>query len=125
MAAHHQLLYHIVFSTKERRPLLQNDQLREQLWAYMAGVAKNLGGFAIRIGGYYDHAHLLVRIPAKVAVSDFVGKLKANTSEHINEIGRAYGGQAEEVTTHGLTQSMCCLLHPESRSSFRAIYQGR
>ncbi|MEZ6043141.1 MAG: IS200/IS605 family transposase [Planctomycetaceae bacterium] len=85
MAAHQQLLYHVVFSTKERRPLLQDDQFREGVWAYMAGVARNLDGFAIRIGGYYDHAHLLVRIPAKVAVSDFVGKLKANTSKHINE----------------------------------------
>ena len=85
MAAHQQLLYHVVFSTKERRPLLQNDQFREGVWAYMAGVAKNLDGFAVRIGGYYDHAHVLVRIPAKVAVSDFVGKLKANTSKHINE----------------------------------------
>lgn len=85
MAAHQQLLYHVVFSTKERRPLLQNDRFREEVWAYMAGIAKNLGGFAIRIGGYHDHAHLLVRIPAKTAVSDFVGKLKANTSKHINE----------------------------------------
>jgi len=85
MAAHQQLLYHIVFSTKERRPLLQDDQFRENVWAYMAGVVRNLEGFAIRIGGYHDHAHLLVRIPAKVAVSDFVGKLKANTSKHINE----------------------------------------
>ncbi|MGY8769970.1 MAG: IS200/IS605 family transposase [Pirellulales bacterium] len=85
MASHQQLLYHIVFSTKERRPLLQNDQFREQVWAYMAGIASNLEGFAIRIGGYHDHAHLLVRIPAKTAVSDFVGKLKSNTSKHINE----------------------------------------
>lgn len=85
MAAHQQLLYHIVFSTKERRPLLQDDQFRNGVWKYMAGVARNLDGFAIRIGGYYDHAHLLVRIPAKLAVSDFVGKLKANTSKHINE----------------------------------------
>ena len=89
MAAHQQLLYHVVFSTKERRPLLQNDRFREGVWAYMAGIARNLGGFAIRIGGYYDHAHLLVRIPAKTALSDFVGKLKANTSRHINERGIA------------------------------------
>lgn len=85
MAARQQLLYHIVFSTKERRPLLQDDRFRNGVWAYMAGVARNLDGFAIRIGGYHDHAHLLVRIPAKLAVSDFVGKLKANTSKHINE----------------------------------------
>lgn len=85
MAAHQQLIYHIVFSTKERRPLLQDDRFREGVWAYMAGIARNLGGIAIQIGGYHDHAHLLVRIPAKIAVSDFVGKLKANTSKHINE----------------------------------------
>ena len=85
MAAHQQLLYHIVFSTKERRPLLQNDQFREDVCAYMAGIARNLDGFAIRIGGYHDHVHLLVRIPTRIAVSDFVGKLKSNTSKHINE----------------------------------------
>ena len=85
MAAHQQLLYHIVFSTKDRRELLKDHEFRESVWAYMAGVAKKLEGFAIRVGGYYDHAHLLVRIPAKIAVSDFVGKVKANTSKHINE----------------------------------------
>jgi REP element-mobilizing transposase RayT len=85
MAAHQQLLCHIVFSVKDRRPLLQDDELREATWAYMAGIAKNLYGFALKIGGFYDHAHLLVRIPAKIAVADFVGRLKANTSKHINE----------------------------------------
>ena len=85
MAAHRHLLYHIVFSTKERRPLLQEDGFREEVWAYMAGVCKNLGGFANCIGGYFDHAHLLVHVPAKVAVAEFVGKVKANTSKHIND----------------------------------------
>ena len=85
MAAHIQLLYHLVFSTKERKPLLRNDELRETVWDYMAGVAHNLQGNALRIGGYYDHAHVLVRIPAKQAVSDFVRQLKCNTSKYINE----------------------------------------
>ena len=85
MSSHQQLLYHIVFSVKDRRPLLQDDALRDHVWAYMAGVVKNLGGFAIKIGGYYDHAHLFVRIPAKIAVSEFIGGVKSNTSKHINE----------------------------------------
>lgn len=84
MAAHQQLLYHIVFSTKNRKPLLQQDDFRQSTWQYMAGIVKNLEGFALNIGGYHDHAHLLVRIPAKMAVSDFIGKVKANTSKHIN-----------------------------------------
>jgi REP element-mobilizing transposase RayT len=85
MASHQQLLYHLVFSTKERTPLLRNDGIRESVWNYMAGVAHNLQGHALRIGGYYDHAHVLVRIPAKQAVADFVGQLKCNTSKYINE----------------------------------------
>ena len=84
MSTHQQLLYHVVFSTKNRQRGL-TDGFREEVFAYMAGTAKELEGFALKIGGYYDHAHLLVRIPAKVAVSTFVGQLKANTSKHINE----------------------------------------
>ena len=37
------------------------------------------------MSGFYDHAHLLVRIPAKIAVSEFVGQLKASTSKHISD----------------------------------------
>ena len=85
MASHQQLLYHIVFSTKERRLLLREDDFRDSAWRYMAGIASNLQGHALRIGGFYDHAHLLLRIPAKIAVADFVRQIKANTSKHINE----------------------------------------
>ncbi|WDQ15301.1 IS200/IS605 family transposase [Rhodopirellula sp. P2] len=89
MSTHQQLLYHIVFSTKRRKRLL-NDSIREDVFSYIAGVCKRLDGFPLEVGGYYDHAHLLVRIPARVAVSDFVGKIKSNTSKHLNE-GKALG----------------------------------
>ena len=84
MSTHQQLLYHIVFSTKNRQRWL-TDGFREDVFKYMTGIAKNQGGFAIRVGGFYDHVHLLVRIPAKLSVSDFVGTLKSNTSKHIND----------------------------------------
>jgi REP element-mobilizing transposase RayT len=95
MSTHQQLLYHIVFSTKNRQRLLI-DGFREDVFAYMAGTAKELNGFAIKVGGFYDHVHLLVRIPAKVAVADFTGQLKANTSKHINDTSgriRKFGWQ--------------------------------
>jgi putative transposase len=84
-STHQRLLYHIVFSTKNRKPYLVNEDHRKKVFSYMAGIAKNLEGFALEIGGWVDHAHLLVRVPAKTAVSNFVGRLKANTSKHINE----------------------------------------
>jgi putative transposase len=84
MSTHQQLLYHIVFSTKNRKQWL-TEQSRPKVFAYMAGVCKELGGFALIVNGYVDHAHLLVRIPGKIAVSEFVGKLKSSTSKHIND----------------------------------------
>jgi len=87
-STHQQLLYHIVFSTKNRKPFLADDAHRSKTFAYMAGIAKNLEGFALEISGWIDHVHLLVRIPAKIAVSDFVGRLKASPSKQVNESGR-------------------------------------
>ena len=84
MSTHQQLLHHFVFSTKNRQRWL-TDGFREDVFAYMAGVTKKQGGFAIQIGGFYDHEHLLVRIPAKLSVSDFVGTLKSSTSKHVND----------------------------------------
>ncbi|MEM9366529.1 MAG: IS200/IS605 family transposase [Planctomycetota bacterium] len=87
MSTHQQLLYHIVFSTKGRKRLL-NDVIRDDVFVYMAGTCNGLGGFAMEVGGYYDHVHMLVRIPARIAVSEFVGKVKSNTSKHLNESNR-------------------------------------
>lgn len=95
MSTHQQLLYHIVFSTKNRQRWLA-DGFREDVFAYAAGVVENLEGTALIIGGFYDHCHMLVRIPAKVAVSDFVGRVKANTSRHVNDTSdtlRKFGWQ--------------------------------
>ncbi len=95
MTTHQQLIYHVVFSTKKRQKWL-TDGFRENVFAYLAGTAKELSGFAIKVGGFYDHVHLLVRIPAKIAVAEFTGQLKANTSKHINEtsgIIRKFGWQ--------------------------------
>ena len=72
------------------------DGFRDEVLAYMIGIAKNQGGVGIRVGGFYDHVHLLVRIPAKLAVSEFVGTLKSNSSKQINDTSeqlRKFGWQ--------------------------------
>ena len=84
MSTHHQLLYHIVFSTKQRQPWLRED-IRDQIFAYLIGIAKAIDGVVLAIGGVEDHLHLLVRIPAKTSVADFVRTLKSNSSKHIHE----------------------------------------
>ncbi len=55
------ILVHIVFSTKERRPFLQDRELRDQTHRYLAGISKSLKCPAIQIGGMADHVHILAR----------------------------------------------------------------
>ena len=73
------LLFHIVFSTKARVPLLDAD-LKPRLFAYMGGIIRELGGTALLINGPSDHVHILALLPAKLAISEVVRKVKANSS---------------------------------------------
>ena len=73
------LLYHLVFSTTERQPLITKP-LRAPLYDYLGGTVRGLDGVAIEIGGVADHVHLLVRMPRTIAVDVFLQKLKANSS---------------------------------------------
>ena len=36
------LLVHAIFSTKDRRPFLRSEQIRDEIYAYMAGTLKKL-----------------------------------------------------------------------------------
>jgi hypothetical protein len=51
------VLLHIVFSTKERRALLQVADLRDEMHRYLAGVSAKLNCPAIIVGGATDHVH--------------------------------------------------------------------
>ena len=77
-------IYHIVFSTYKRQNTIETRHERE-MYAYMLGIMRNLGAFVHRIGGMPDHVHILVDIPAKIAVSDFVRTLKSNTTAWVKE----------------------------------------
>lgn len=47
---------------------------------YLGGTVRGLRGTALEVGGVADHVHLLVILPPTIAVSDFLSKLKANSS---------------------------------------------
>ncbi len=79
------LLYHIVYGTKGRLPLI-TDELKPRLHEYLGGTVRGLGGIAFEINGMNDHVHLLVKIPPTVAVSDFLRDLKSNSSKKAKEL---------------------------------------
>jgi REP element-mobilizing transposase RayT len=78
------LLYHIIFSTKDRQPLIQ-DSFRDELEKYLAGIIRNHGGILIDIGGMPDHVHLITKFKANRSVAEMVRLIKANSSKWVNE----------------------------------------
>lgn len=74
---------HIVFSTKDRRPLIQPKGLRAELHAYLGEICDHLGCAPIIVGGVDDHVHILARQSRTIAMADWVQKLKTGSSSWI------------------------------------------
>ena len=84
------LLTHIIFSTKDREPLITVN-LQADLLAYIGGILRELRG-ALRAGNSRpDHVHLLCSLPATVAIADALRVIKANSSRWVHEV-RDYRG---------------------------------
>ena len=81
------LLVHAIFSTKDRRPFLQSEEVRNEIYAYMAGTLKNLGCHPIKIGGVEDHVHVFSSLSKNIAFSDLIGRLKGASSRRLKEKG--------------------------------------
>jgi REP element-mobilizing transposase RayT len=83
-------LLHVVFSTKNRLPMIRN----------LGGLLKNLRGIArnknidmLAAGGTSNHVHLLLRLPAVRGLSDAIRDVKANSSRYMSETGVRFAWQ--------------------------------
>jgi REP-associated tyrosine transposase len=74
------ILVHTVFSTKDRRPYLQDRALRAEMHAYLGGILSNLGCQPIIVGGVDDHVHLLSALARTCSPSDMVKEIKRGSS---------------------------------------------
>ena len=83
---------HLVFSTKERRPLLRPAGLREELFAYLGGVSGKIDCPPVKIGGTDDHVHVLARLGRTIAQADWVKELKRVSNIWLKEQGPEYSG---------------------------------
>jgi putative transposase len=70
-----QILYHIVFSTKDRERVL-DVRRREELFRYVWGINKNLNCHLHRINGVEDHLHILTAIHPSVCLADYLKEVK-------------------------------------------------
>lgn len=77
-------LVHCVWSTKNRDSFLDSD-LRERLWPYLGGIARENKMKALAVGGAADHVHILISLPGTMSVAKAIQLLKGNSSKWIHE----------------------------------------
>ncbi|MFA6291368.1 MAG: IS200/IS605 family transposase [Victivallales bacterium] len=83
-STYYSIHHHIVFSTKERRPII-SPVWRPQLHEYLGGTVRGIGGVAEAVGGVEDHVHLLVSMKTTDAPADLVRELKKASSLWVRE----------------------------------------
>jgi REP element-mobilizing transposase RayT len=77
-------LFHCVFSTKERAPLITAD-LQPRLWPYLGGIARDNKFTALSIGGVEDHVHLLLSLPSTMPVAKAIQLIKGGSSKWVHD----------------------------------------
>ena len=80
------VLVHIVFSTRDRRPLL-TDTIRPELYAYLVAVLSHTEHVSVRVGGVADHVHVALFLSRTESIAKVVERLKASSSQWIKSKG--------------------------------------
>ncbi len=83
-STHLSLHFHVIFSTKDRHPLIASPW-RPRLHEYLGGLIRTTGGIPEAIGGTADHVHLLVGLQATHVLATFVQDIKQTSSRWIHE----------------------------------------
>jgi len=84
MSSYTQLLYHIIFSTKNRERVLTKEN-REKLFRYIWGCLKNNNCVLYRINAVEDHVHIATHIHQTKALASVVADIKRSSSLWIKQ----------------------------------------
>jgi len=84
------LIFHVVFSTKNRKPII-NNEIKDELYNYLGGIIKGEGAVLIQTGGMPDHIHIILKLKPVHSLSDIIQKIKGNSSKWINQQNKLTG----------------------------------
>lgn len=79
-----QVLLHIIFSTKDRKPLIDAEGA-DDLYGFIGGIVRDEGGTLLAIGGMSDHVHMLVRWGTDKAIGELVRDVKTRSSRWMRQ----------------------------------------
>ena len=74
---------HIIFSTRNREPLMNDKTLRRMVHAYLAGICNQMASPALKVGGIADHVHILCNQSKHLALKDLIQNIKQDSSKWI------------------------------------------
>src|SRR3990172_1169393 len=83
------LYAHLIFSTKNRQPFL-DDEIRPRVHAYLATIVRNLDSPWVVVGGVADHVHVLFDMGKMHAPVEFVEQAKRESSKFVTTLGAEY-----------------------------------
>ena len=78
------LLSHVIFSTKDRKPII-DDEVKPRLLGYINGIANENNAKVLSLNAMPDHLHMLWELPPKLSLSDLMRVLKTNSSRWVHE----------------------------------------
>jgi putative transposase len=79
MNTYTQILYQIVFTPKNREPVLVKEN-RPVLYNYIGGIIKNKNCHLYRIGGLSDHIHIVTHLHPSIPLASLVKDIKVASS---------------------------------------------
>jgi len=76
---------HMIFSTKNREPLLSSYEIRKKVFQHMKANAAEKNIWLDSINGYADHAHCLISLQKDQSISTVAQLIKGESSHWINK----------------------------------------
>ena len=120
-------LMHCVFSTKVRQKALSTD-LRDRLWPYLGGIARENGIKALAVGGTDDHVHLLLSLPATMSIAKAIQLIKGGSSKWIHDTFATHtdfawqaGYGAFSVAVSGIDQTVAYINRQEAHHQMQSF----
>jgi REP element-mobilizing transposase RayT len=83
------IIIHIVFSTKNRLPMI-SPEIEYELFQYICGTAYKLKSPVISINGVQDHIHILLHLGSTTSINELISKIKSNSSRWMKTKGKNY-----------------------------------
>src|SRR5256885_4809258 len=117
------ILLHLIFSTRERHPLIK-PEFRSELFAYLGGIVREMHGTALIISGTADHVHMLVRTRPAQAPAELARVVKTNSSRWVREKWSSHFGWQTGYGVFSVSESDVTAVKEEWDRHGREIYLG-